>query len=349
MRRNSVAGVRWNLVSRLVVSGVVVAGGSVSVVAVSNAASPSTQISRTASLIASASPDVDAQLLAVDAEVARSFAERSAALVSGGADQFARRDVAVRREAAIAERHRADADLEAQLAANLAAWEAENQARWEAQQAENQARWEAQQAAEVARWEAENRARWEAENQARWEAQQAENEARWQAEVRRAAQPATAAPAPAPAASPRAAAPAPAAAPAAPAPAPAPPPAPAPAPASVQGDASAVLSLLNGLRSSLGLAPLVADAGLMASADAQAHAIASAGSLFHQDLHPLLGAWNRAGENVGYGPSVGTVHDGLVASPGHYENMTSAQFTHVGVAVVHGADGRVWVAQVFGG
>ena len=41
-----------------------------------------------------------------------------------------------------------------------------------------------------------------------------------------------------------------------------------------------------------------------AVAPAQAANIASAGTLYHQELMPLLGAWQTAGENVGFGPSV---------------------------------------------
>lgn len=138
-----------------------------------------------------------------------------------------------------------------------------------------------------------------------------------------------------------------------PAPVPAPPPAPAPAFAPVAVSmASAelrVLDQLNGVRASVGLPPLALEAGLVDSARAQAGRIASSGSLFHQDLHPLLGMWGTAGENVGYGPDVEVVHGALVASPGHYANMVNGSFTHVGVAVSTSADGRVWVAQVFAG
>ena len=41
--------------------------------------------------------------------------------------------------------------------------------------------------------------------------------------------------------------------------------------------------------------------------------------------------------------------DQWMASPGHYANMVGARFSHVGVGVVAGSDGRLWVAQVFAG
>ena len=109
------------------------------------------------------------------------------------------------------------------------------------------------------------------------------------------------------------------------------------------------LSLLNAERATVGLPALALDAGLQAAAAAQAGNIAAAGSLFHQDLVPLLGPWRTVGENVGFGPSVSSINTALVNSPGHYANMVNPDFTHVGIGVVVTADGRVWVSQVFGG
>jgi uncharacterized protein YkwD len=109
------------------------------------------------------------------------------------------------------------------------------------------------------------------------------------------------------------------------------------------------LSLLNAQRAAVGLGPVAVDAGLVTSARAQAGRIASAGALSHQDLSPLLGRWNAAGENVGFGPDVSVINSALVNSPGHYANMVGTRFSHVGVGVVAGGDGRLWVAQVFGG
>lgn len=119
-----------------------------------------------------------------------------------------------------------------------------------------------------------------------------------------------------------------------------------PAPSSAEAE---FLSLLNEERAKVGLPALALDGGLQAAAAAQAANIASAGSLFHQDLVPLLGPWRTVGENVGFGPSVGSINTALVNSPGHYANMVNPDFTHVGIGVVVTSDGRVWVSQVFGG
>jgi uncharacterized protein YkwD len=110
-----------------------------------------------------------------------------------------------------------------------------------------------------------------------------------------------------------------------------------------------LLALLDAERATLGLPALAFDGRLRAAAAAQAGSIAAAGSLFHQDLIPLLGNWRMVGENVGSGPSVASINPALVSSPDHHANMVNPDFTHVGIGVVTRSDGRVWVSQLFGG
>ncbi|MEZ5236060.1 MAG: CAP domain-containing protein [Acidimicrobiales bacterium] len=141
------------------------------------------------------------------------------------------------------------------------------------------------------------------------------------------------------------------AAPAQPAPAPAPV-APAAAPAATN-DTEAMenqaFALINAERAALGLPALSFDASLRDSARAQAGRIAAAGSLFHQNLQPLLGqGWRTAGENVGGGPSVAALHPAFMNSPGHYANIVNPAFTSMGVGVVV-SNGTVWIAYVFAG
>jgi len=119
------------------------------------------------------------------------------------------------------------------------------------------------------------------------------------------------------------------------------------------GDERAVVdfaTLVNALRASNGAARLTPDPDLAASAAAQVAAMMAAGDLFHQDLQDELDrGWSVAGENVGFGPGVTAVHNALVGSPGHFANLVNARFTHVGIAVRTDGNGRLWVAQVFGG
>jgi hypothetical protein len=70
------------------------------------------------------------------------------------------------------------------------------------------------------------------------------------------------------------------------------------------------------------------------------------------DLHhnPKLGSqvtgWKKVGENVGRGPSVGSIHDAFMASTGHRRNILDPDWIEVGVGVVV-RDGRIWVTEVF--
>jgi uncharacterized protein YkwD len=125
----------------------------------------------------------------------------------------------------------------------------------------------------------------------------------------------------------------------------------APAVLSVAGDAGsedAFWQLTNATRASIGAGALRFDAGLQAYARQQAHAMADAGQIFHSNISNLLGAWSLVGENVGVGPSVGAINNALIASPGHYRNISDPAFTAMGVGVVIDGAGRVFTAHVFG-
>ncbi len=69
----------------------------------------------------------------------------------------------------------------------------------------------------------------------------------------------------------------------------------------------------------------------------------------HSNIASLLGPWSTVGENIAYGWRVGSMHDALVASPGHYTNLTSENFTHIGVGVWIEESGKIWTTHVFGG
>ena len=69
----------------------------------------------------------------------------------------------------------------------------------------------------------------------------------------------------------------------------------------------------------------------------------------HSDIGSLLGSWSTVGENIAYGWSVTSMHNALVNSPGHYANLTSPNFTHIGVGVWVESGGKIWTTHVFGG
>lgn len=108
-----------------------------------------------------------------------------------------------------------------------------------------------------------------------------------------------------------------------------------------------LIDLINEERADRGLNQLKRHSDLDEGAQAQAQAVADAGYLFHNpDLGDLTSGWEMMGENVGYAGSIALVHEALMASPGHRDNILHARYSHVGVGVVV-AGGSVWVAEVF--
>ena len=112
---------------------------------------------------------------------------------------------------------------------------------------------------------------------------------------------------------------------------------------------SEFLSKINGLRSSVGVAGLASNAELNNYARWWAKQMADSGNFAHSDIASLLNPWSVVGENIGYGPTVTSVFNALVASTLHYNNMVDTRFTSVGIGAYVDATGRIWTAHVFGG
>ena len=132
---------------------------------------------------------------------------------------------------------------------------------------------------------------------------------------------------------------------------PPPPPTTTPPPPPANYDAGAegqFFANVNSVRAGQGLAPLAYDGALTSYARWWAGEMAASDSLEHSNISSLLGSWWTVGENVGVGPSVQSIHNALVASSGHYANIVGG-YTHLGVGVAVDSQGRIWVAQVFGG
>lgn len=122
-------------------------------------------------------------------------------------------------------------------------------------------------------------------------------------------------------------------------------------------DAAEVFELLNRARVEAGEAPLAFSDGLAAVAAGHATEMYRDGYFSHQS--PVTGTvadrvtaagipYVVVGENLALAPTPATVHEGLLASPGHRENMLSGRYRRVGVAAVAGPLG-VMVVQVFTG
>ncbi|MGQ0848335.1 MAG: CAP domain-containing protein [Actinomycetota bacterium] len=106
---------------------------------------------------------------------------------------------------------------------------------------------------------------------------------------------------------------------------------------------------INNLRATVGVASMAVNAELANQARWWAKHMADSGNFSHSDIAALLDPWTIVGENIGYGPSVEAIFDGLVNSSAHYNNMIETRFTSVGVGVFIDASGRLWTAHVFGG
>lgn len=116
------------------------------------------------------------------------------------------------------------------------------------------------------------------------------------------------------------------------------------------GGGGGAIGLINESRGANGRSGLAYDGELQAVAQAQADRMAAAGSIWHTSNlgGKLSWGWWAWAENVGYGASVGSVHAAFMNSGYHAANILDRDFNYVGVGVAYGADGMVYVAQVFG-
>ncbi|MFN0091240.1 MAG: CAP domain-containing protein [Acidimicrobiales bacterium] len=109
-----------------------------------------------------------------------------------------------------------------------------------------------------------------------------------------------------------------------------------------------LLGRVNQARAAEGLPALNTNEALTTKARNWAGYMASVGDISHSDLRDGAPAgWTMLGENVGVGTSIEQIHHALMNSPGHRANIMSGQFNQVGIGVVHGGDGRLYVTQVF--
>jgi uncharacterized protein YkwD len=121
-----------------------------------------------------------------------------------------------------------------------------------------------------------------------------------------------------------------------------------PASATEWDDVRYVVGLTNDVRAWNGLAPLQSDVYLAGVAADWASHLAWNGYLAHNpDLPYQVEGWWVLGENVGRGWSVEAIHQAWLNSWYHYLNVVEPRYTHIGVGVSYGEDGRVYIVQVF--
>lgn len=109
-----------------------------------------------------------------------------------------------------------------------------------------------------------------------------------------------------------------------------------------------MVRLVNALRASVGIDALTVSAEIAGVARGWSRTMLATGELEHNPNYSAQypPGWLSSGENVatasGY-PSIAdaveVMFDGLVNSPGHYANMTSPAFTHIGIGIGIGSDG----------
>lgn len=127
-------------------------------------------------------------------------------------------------------------------------------------------------------------------------------------------------------------------------------------PAAAQGPAVApaqaeqeFVGRINGLRAAKGLPRLAVHPELTEVARSWAASMAKVDRISHNPrLDKLVQAdWQKLGENVGVGTTVGDLHDAFVASPTHYRNLVEPRYRWVGVGVVVGRGGALFTAHHF--
>lgn len=124
----------------------------------------------------------------------------------------------------------------------------------------------------------------------------------------------------------------------------------APAAADTGSDEMTFVGFINAERANAGLAPLEPVGSLFDSARGWSQAQVNAGTISHDDsfftVNRPAGA-SAVAENVAYNSNIASMHERLMASPGHRANIMNPSFTSVGIGEVIAPDGRIFVTQRF--
>ena len=106
---------------------------------------------------------------------------------------------------------------------------------------------------------------------------------------------------------------------------------------------------INALRASKGLRQLAVHPELVALGRSWAAEMAKADRISHNPnlANAVEADWQKLGENVGVGMTVGKLHQAFIDSPTHYKNLVDPDWTHLGVGVVLGRDGAIFTAHQF--
>jgi hypothetical protein len=111
-----------------------------------------------------------------------------------------------------------------------------------------------------------------------------------------------------------------------------------------------LFDLVNAQRTAHGLPAFGWSDALAATGRDHAAVMADAGRIFHNDGYltgPFASEASHLGENVGTGCSVEVVHDAFMNSAVHRANVLHAELTLLGVGIVTGSEGRLYLVQDF--
>lgn len=126
---------------------------------------------------------------------------------------------------------------------------------------------------------------------------------------------------------------------------------PADADVNAAADEAQFVVLINQLRTSRGLNPLLVDPELVAQARQWSQVMAADNELKHaSDLAVGVTAnWEVLGENVGVHsiPNLGELFQAFVKSPAHLSNLLDPRFEYVGTGVVYDGHGAIWTTHRF--
>ncbi len=115
------------------------------------------------------------------------------------------------------------------------------------------------------------------------------------------------------------------------------------------GTESQFIDRINSLRTSKGLRPLQPSGELTGVARSWTDRMVSKGQISHNPNlgSQVSGGWTKLGENVGVGYDVAGLMEAFINSPAHYRNLVDPAWTHVGVGVTFGGDGRTYTTHNF--
>jgi len=115
-----------------------------------------------------------------------------------------------------------------------------------------------------------------------------------------------------------------------------------------ESDEQRFLDLLNGERTSRGMAPLALRAEVIPVARDWTASMMRAGGLSHNPklADQMPSDWTAIGENVGAGSTVDSLHTAFMNSSGHRANILG-DFNQVGIGSDRDASGKLWVTVDF--